>query len=635
MSVEFNSPISLLAFAAFNKNGSPNASASWGNAGEGYQDPTVDWLGYAGQNASGIRYAFAYGFSTPSWQGDATLLTLRINLAEELGRDRTIRWSLTTTNPMYYGNIYAQQELPTDTGRLDDGTIEVAASTRAVYTISIDLSSISLQPNSTYYLILSPYTTSTGTSNYCSVPNKDAYGNVFTAQDILDGAVTYEAEASGVTAPDGYFGQQMTISMDDDGLSKTLTYSCAGGTGTIVSGTTAASVAWTPPASLMARIPEDLSAECTITCTTLAGTTTCTCTLYVPESVKPSIGNRSLSILNANTTVDQWGICLQNFSQIETQFYAAAHSSTRLVSWSIDGGAFTLEGTINNTRTFTGGVISGVLAAAGTYTVKVTVTDQRGRSTTLTVGNYTVTAYTAPTATGFNVYRCDASGNADDEGAYLYAIAARSYTQVGSNTCTMYFEYKEVSSNTWTRHPTAMQDNTGIIAGGGNINPLKTYNTRIYVEDSLGGAYVYMNISTQAVAFNLRATETSGAAFGGYAETDGYVELKNGWKLNAESTEHITFGSGDDEKTLKEYLDEGGGGPGGTSNYNDLSNKPSINGITLSGNKTDDNLGLEATSNKVTSLSSSSTDTQYPTAKCVWDMIGDVESALAALIGGS
>jgi len=37
----------------------------------------------------------------------------------------------------------------------------------------------------------------------------------------------------------------------------------------------------------------------------------------------------------------------------------------------------------------------------------------------------------------------------------------------------------------------------------------------------------------------------------------------------------------------------GGGGSGGTTNYNSLSNKPQINGTTLSGNKTSDNLGLQ------------------------------------------
>ena len=39
----------------------------------------------------------------------------------------------------------------------------------------------------------------------------------------------------------------------------------------------------------------------------------------------------------------------------------------------------------------------------------------------------------------------------------------------------------------------------------------------------------------------------------------------------------------------------------------------------------------EATSNKVTSLSSNSTDTQYPSAKCVYDLLGDVESLINAL----
>lgn len=38
--------------------------------------------------------------------------------------------------------------------------------------------------------------------------------------------------------------------------------------------------------------------------------------------------------------------------------------------------------------------------------------------------------------------------------------------------------------------------------------------------------------------------------------------------------------------------------------------------------------GYEQTSNKVTSISSSSTDTQYPSAKCVYDIVGDIETLL-------
>lgn len=45
----------------------------------------------------------------------------------------------------------------------------------------------------------------------------------------------------------------------------------------------------------------------------------------------------------------------------------------------------------------------------------------------------------------------------------------------------------------------------------------------------------------------------------------------------------------------KNYVDRhssGGGGGGGTTNYNELENKPSINGVVLSGNKTSEDLQI-------------------------------------------
>lgn len=67
-----------------------------------------------------------------------------------------------------------------------------------------------------------------------------------------------------------------------------------------------------------------------------------------------------------------------------------------------------------------------------------------------------------------------------------------------------------------------------------------------------------------------------------------------------------------------------------------------VNGSTYSPTSGDVNLGTvitshqdisgkENTSNKVTSLSASSTDTEYPSAKCVWDLIGDIETILASI----
>lgn len=41
----------------------------------------------------------------------------------------------------------------------------------------------------------------------------------------------------------------------------------------------------------------------------------------------------------------------------------------------------------------------------------------------------------------------------------------------------------------------------------------------------------------------------------------------------------------------------------------------------------------EVTTNKVTSISSASTNTQYPSAKCVYDIVGDIATALDTING--
>lgn len=55
--------------------------------------------------------------------------------------------------------------------------------------------------------------------------------------------------------------------------------------------------------------------------------------------------------------------------------------------------------------------------------------------------------------------------------------------------------------------------------------------------------------------------------------------------------------------------------------YSDVSNKPKINNYTLSGNVTLANIGAQSTANLVTSITNSSTNTQYPSAKAVYDLV--------------
>ena len=58
---------------------------------------------------------------------------------------------------------------------------------------------------------------------------------------------------------------------------------------------------------------------------------------------------------------------------------------------------------------------------------------------------------------------------------------------------------------------------------------------------------------------------------------------------------------------LDAQFEPNGGGGGGTSNYNQLANKPSINNVTLSGNKSAADLGLAAAAALAPEYSSSST----------------------------
>ena len=59
---------------------------------------------------------------------------------------------------------------------------------------------------------------------------------------------------------------------------------------------------------------------------------------------------------------------------------------------------------------------------------------------------------------------------------------------------------------------------------------------------------------------------------------------------------------------------ESGGGGGGTSNYNDLSNKPQIQGVTLSGNKTAEDLGLALSADVPTKTSDLTNDSGFITS---------------------
>lgn len=79
----------------------------------------------------------------------------------------------------------------------------------------------------------------------------------------------------------------------------------------------------------------------------------------------------------------------------------------------------------------------------------------------------------------------------------------------------------------------------------------------------------------------------TGAGTGSLSTVSGIAQGSMAKLTNTDSTYYRIRG---DSTWMK--IETGGGGGGGTTDYNQLTNKPSINGVTLSGNKTSDDIDV-------------------------------------------
>lgn len=74
----------------------------------------------------------------------------------------------------------------------------------------------------------------------------------------------------------------------------------------------------------------------------------------------------------------------------------------------------------------------------------------------------------------------------------------------------------------------------------------------------------------------------------------------------------------------------GGGTGGGTTNYNDLTNKPSINGVTLEGNKTSADLNIQSQTTQTDHGTADTTFTLPPNQYHTWGEVAALTLTLAA-----
>ena len=269
------------------------------------------------------------------------------------------------------------------------------------------------------------------------------YGTITASANITLDSIPRTSSVSAGNMTMGSAGT-ITISRASSSFTHTLTYSFGNTSGTIATKTTVASVSWTPALSLASQIPNATSGTCTITCTTYNGNTnigskTCTLTLSVPASVKPTIFSLTASRIDGEVP-STWGIYIQTKSKVKLTINGAAGSyGSTIKSYSITGGGYSGSASALTT---------GFLNNSGTITFKATVTDSRGRVSAEASVSITVTAYSPPYFNSSLSQRCLSNGTLDDDGTYIHERVVDGYTgflfmdKEGLPLVTMHWEHR-------------------------------------------------------------------------------------------------------------------------------------------------------------------------------------------------
>lgn len=269
--------------------------------------------------------------------------------------------------------------------------------------------------------------------------------------------------ASEITASDGTLGTALTLTLTRYNTSFTdkISYVCGTAKGDVSTGTTATSVAWNTTngntVALAAQNTAGQSVNVTFTVTTysgstLVGTNSKTVKMAIPSTVKPSV---ALSVSDAAGYFSTYGAYVQGYSKLTiTATPTLAYGSP------ISKCAITADGNSYSTSPVTTGALQG----KGTLSVTAKVTDARTRSSELVSKDITVLEYAKPVV-NLSAYRCDGSGNANDEGDHMKIVLSASIASLNSkNSASYVITYKNNSGTTATISGTGLSYTSDPIA---------------------------------------------------------------------------------------------------------------------------------------------------------------------------
>lgn len=254
----------------------------------------------------------------------------------------------------------------------------------------------------------------------------------------------------------------ITVQAASESFRHTIRCALGSKSAVIADRTSARSVSWTMPLAWAAELPESTAGAGTLTVetyqgSTLIGSRSYACTVYVPESLKPS-GTLTVSVVNEGAAAD-WGVCIRGRSSLSYQ-----------------------------------------AAVTGAYGAAVEVLD-----------------YYQPVLETVSVGRCGADGTLQTDGAYVRILCtARCAPCGGHNALTLRARYRRVGGS-WGAYQSLTSGTASVLAG---FETTGSYEVQLTASDSLGGSKtVLVPVSTAEVTLHLRSGG-KGAAFGKYSEKE-------------------------------------------------------------------------------------------------------------------
>jgi hypothetical protein len=319
----------------------------------------------------------------------------------------------------------------------------------------------------------------------------------------------------------GEFGAEFSIHMNrkSDAFTHTVRYAYGDRSGTIATGVTTGTT-WAVPLEFMNDIPTATKASGLIYVDTYNGSTKIGTkytgfTVTVPASVKPTC---NFTLTDTNGWDKTYGSPVQGLSKIKVTVNPVLAYSSPIASYSIsiDGGKYT-------TATAT----TGVLKAAGSSVVSVTIKDKRGRSAS---SSYTmnVLAYALPNISKLTVHRCDADGTENEQGEHIRVVLSASITSLNSkNTAAYTLKYKKSTATSYTSVSLSALANTYAVTDWAYIfaaDSNSSYDVEVEAKDRHGTATRSTSASTAFTLMNWGPDGTS-LAFGKVAEKANTLQI--------------------------------------------------------------------------------------------------------------